>query len=392
MKHSRHVVAALLGATTLAAGAGGVAFADHGKRHDDNRQARVFTLSPDPAANPEGVAFSDRLGAFFVSDTGSGAIYRGTLKRSTVSPFIPGSAGHSAVGLKVFRGKLYAAGGSTGTITVYDLATKQPVAEFATGAGGFLNDLVVTRRGDVYVTDSTRPTLWHVTAAQVAAGSGTPQALDVSSVGFTTGFNLNGIVADGDRRLVTVQTSTGKLFRISLARGGAAIRSIAAVKGVSVPGGDGLLRDGGRLLVVQGGPPAQISSVKLRHGDRRGEVRDVRTSALLKGPSTIARARDLYLVVNADFATSTKPFTVAGLPRRGDDDDQGDDHGAHDQGDDGPAATPTPGDDDTGHASATPTPYYGGATGGDDHGSGGGNSGSGGGHGGGGYYGPGGDG
>jgi sugar lactone lactonase YvrE len=395
MKHSRHVVAALLGATTLAAGAGGVAFADHGKRHDDNRQARVFTLSPDPAANPEGVAFSDRLGAFFVSDTGSGAIYRGTLTRSTVSPFIPGAAGHSAVGLKVFRGKLYAAGGTTGTITVYDLATKQPVAAFATGAGGFLNDLVVTRRGDVYVTDSTRPTLWHVTAAQVAAGSGTPQALDVSAVGFTTGFNLNGIVADGDRRLVTVQTNTGKLFRISLARGGAAIRSIAAVKGVSVPGGDGLLLDGGRLLVVQGGPPAQISSVKLRHGDRRGEVRDVRTSTLLKGPSTIARARDLYLVVNADFATSTKPFTVAGLPRRGDDDD----HGAHDQGDDGPAATPTPGGDDTGHASATPTPYYGGATGGDDHGSGGGNSGSGGGNGGGGhggggggYYGPGGDG
>src|SRR4051794_16676527 len=398
MKHSRHVVAALLGATTLAAGAGGVAFADHGKRHDDNRQAGVFTLTPDPAANPEGVAFSDRLGAFFVSDTGSGAIYRGTLKRSTVSPFIPGSAGHSAVGLKVFRGKLYAAGGSTGTITVYDLATKQPVAAFATGAGGFLNDLVVTRRGDVYVTDSTRPALWHVTAAQVAAGSGTPQALDVSAAGFTSGFNFNGIVADGDRRLVTVQTNTGKLFRIELARGGAAIRSIAAVTGVAVPGGDGLLLDRGRLLVVQGGPPARISSVELRHGGRRGEVRDVRTSPLLKGPSTIARARDLYLVVNADFATSTEPFTVAGLPREDTGDDhgnqQGDDNGAHDQGDDN-------GDhahgDDTGQASATPTatptPYYGGATGGDDNGSGGGHGGgddggggnSGGGHGGGCY-------
>src|SRR3954453_6288922 len=247
MRHSRHLVVALLGATTFAAAAGGAPSAHHGARHSGRSHARVFTLAPDPAANPEGVAYSERLRAFFVSDTGSGAIYRGTLEGATVSPFIPGSAGHSAVGLKVFRGKLYAAGGSTGTITVYDLATRQAAATFATGSGGFLNDLVVTRRGDVYVTDSTRPVLWHVTAAQVAAGSGPPRALDVPAVGFTTGFNLNGIVADGDRRLVTVQTNTGKLFRIELARGGAAIRSIAAVTGVAVPGGDGLLLDRGRL-------------------------------------------------------------------------------------------------------------------------------------------------
>ena len=329
MKQSRHLIAVVLGATALAAAAGGVASADHhGRERKADNRARLFTLSPDPAANPEGIAFSKALGAFFVSDTGSGAIYRGTLGSTTVSPFIPGSAGHSAIGLKVFRGKLYAAGGSTGTITVYDLATKQVVAAFDTGSGGFLNDLVVTRRGDVYVTDSTRPTLWHVTAAQVAAGSGTPQALDVSrDIPFPSGFNLNGIVAAGERRLVVVQSNTGKLFRIALSRDGSAIRAIDAVTGVSVPGGDGLLLDRGRLLVVQGGPPAQISFVKLRHGDRRGEVSAVRTSPLLKGPSTIARARDLYLVVNADFATSTKPFTVAGLPR-------GDDAPNHDRGDD----------------------------------------------------------
>ena len=180
-----------------------------------------------------------------------------------------------------------------------------------------------------------------------------------------------------------------------------------------MPGGDGLLLDGGRLIVVQGGPPAQLSFVKLSHGARRGEVSDTRTSPLLKGPSTIARQSGLYLVVNADFATSTKPFTVAGLPVKvnkkddhghgnaGDDNhhDQGDDHGDdgpnHDQGDDdddngdddhGHAdATPTPyyggpgNDDGTAGATATPTPYYGGAQGGDDNGSGGGNSGSGGG-------------
>jgi sugar lactone lactonase YvrE len=116
-----------------------------------------------------------------------------------------------------------------------------------TGTGGFLNDVTVTRRGDVYVTDSFRPTLWHVTAEQVRAGSGTPQALDVSAIPYEGGgaFNVNGIVAKGDRTLVVVDTNSGKLFRIARADRGASI-----------------------------------------------------------------------LVVNADFGTSRKPFTVAGLPAR----------------------------------------------------------------------------
>jgi sugar lactone lactonase YvrE len=336
MKHSRIIGATALATAALAAAGGGVAFADH---HDGRDSARSFTLQPDPAANPEGVASDGR--AFYVSDTGSGAIYRGTLRNTAVTPYIPGASGRSAVGLKTRHGKLYVAGGGTGKITVYDLARKAPVASFDTGSGGFLNDLVITRRGDVYVTDSNRPTLWHVTGDQVRAGGGTPQALDVSEgIPYQTGFNLNGIVAKHDRRLVVVQSNTGKLFRIDLARRGDAIADIDQVQGVSVPGGDGMLLDRGRLIVVQGGPPARLSFVKLRDGATRGTVRETRTSPLLKGPSTIARRGHFYLVVNADFASSTKPFTVAGLPRDAgkDDDHHGDDHG-HDHG----------GDDDDDH-------------------------------------------
>ena len=50
------------------------------------------------------------------------------------------------------------------------------------------------------------------------------------------------------------------------------------------------------------------------------------------GSPTVARARDRYLVVNADFATSTVPFIVSGLARA-DGDDDGDDDGG-DRGDD----------------------------------------------------------
>jgi Cu-Zn family superoxide dismutase len=324
----KRTLIAFLAVLALAVGA---TVASAHKGHDDKggAKARTFTLKPDPAGNPEGVAFDQRSKAFFVGITADGAIYRGTLGSDTVAPYIPGAAGKSAVGLKVKHGKLYVAGGGTGSITVYDIATKAQVAKFETGSGGFLNDLQVTRNGDVYVTDSVRQTLWHVTAEQVAAGSGTPQGLDVSAIPYTTGeFNLNGIVAKSARKLVVVNSSTGKLYRIKLGHDGDSIDSIDEITGATVPGGDGMLLDNGRLVVVQG-DPAQLSFLKLRKDARRATLERTQTSDKLRGPSTVDRARKLYLVVNADFGTSTKPFTVAGLPRKA----KGHGHHGHGQDD-----------------------------------------------------------
>jgi hypothetical protein len=200
---------------------------------------------------------------------------------------------------------------------VYDLRTRDQVAQFQTGPGGFLNDLVVTSHGDVFVTDSFRPTLWHVTAAQVRAGGGTPQALDVSSgIDFVAGeFNLNGIVAKSSHKLVVVQSVNGKLFRIDLNRRRDAIRRIDLIEGATVQGGDGMILDRGRLVVVQGGDSPRIVFVKLRRDARRADVRATRTSALLEGPSTITRAEKLYLVVNANFDPALGTPNVAALLR-----------------------------------------------------------------------------
>jgi DNA-binding beta-propeller fold protein YncE len=318
MKHALRILVALVATVALAtAVTAASAHRGHGSGQSGNQGDRLFTLQPDPAGNPEGVAFNKRSKAFFVSITTDGAIYRGTLGSDTVSPFIAGGPGRSAVGVKVRNGKLYVAGGGTGSITVYDLDTRLAVATFQTGLGGFLNDLVVTGRGDVYVTDSFRPTLWHVTAEQVKAGSGTPQALDVSAIPYegNGAFNVNGIVAKSNRKLVVVDANSGKLFRIALGDNGTTIREIDEIEGVTVPGGDGLLLDRGRLVVVQGNL-AQLSFVKLRDGARSARLDGTRKSNKLRGPSTVARAKDLYLVVNADFATGRRPFTVAGLQRK----------------------------------------------------------------------------
>jgi sugar lactone lactonase YvrE len=311
---------------------GSVALADHGggghdghgnkgnDHHGAPATATVFTLTPSTHGNPEGVAAGSGS-EFFVGATGDGTIYRGTTDSPTVTEFITGAAGHSAVGMKVAGGRLYVAGGATGQIVVYDLGTRLQVASFDTGAGGFLNDLVVTRSGDVFVTDSFRPVIWHVTAAQVQAGSGIPEQIAVApEIAFATGFNLNGIVArDDGRELIVDQTNTGKLYRIDLGTS-AASRRIRQIDAPALVGGDGMLVDQGRLIVVVGSP-ATLNFLKLKGGASRAKLESTRTDPSLRGPSTVARVGKLLLVVNADFATSTTPFTVTGLPRGGDDED-----------------------------------------------------------------------
>jgi sugar lactone lactonase YvrE len=319
---SRLAVVAFTSTAVLLAGQAGIAQAKPKHFGQAATQTKVFTLDPSTHANPEGVAWDKQSRAFFVGATGDGTIYRGTLNNPTVSEFIafPADSGRSSIGMKVHRGLLYVAGGGTGNIYVYNLATKATVATFATGAGGFLNDLVVTPRGDVYVTDSFRPTLWHVTEAQVQAGTGTPEPIDIApKIEFVPGaFNLNGIVArEHGKELIVVNTTTGKLFRVVLTRDGSDARSIMAIGGLGtgLTGGDGMIVDRGRLVVVIG-DPATLNFVELRDHDLSGRVTNVRGDETLTGPSTVARAGNRYLVVNADFATSTTPFTVSGLPRR----------------------------------------------------------------------------
>jgi hypothetical protein len=65
------------------------------------------------------------------------------------------------------------------------------------------------------------------------------------------------------------------------------------------------------------GDPASLTFLRLSHDLSRAQIKNTVTDPTLRGPSTVARAGNRYLVVNADFATSTQPFTVSGLPRQG---------------------------------------------------------------------------
>jgi hypothetical protein len=358
MRQAWRVVAGLLAIGVVAAG-GSVALAnggDHGRRDNNGNRGNVlataiFSMPAAPDGNPEGVAVDKRSGRFFVSRTGTGAIFQGTLDSPTLTPFIAGGASTGnplATGMKVRKGLLYVAGASTGQIRVYDLANPTAAPKVFETGGGFINDLDLDRKGNVFATDSTKSTIYLVTAAQVAAGTGTPTAIDVSS-GITSdpaAFNLNGIVVRHRNELIVVQSNVGKLFRITFPgdddhgdddrRGRAAQATTPTIKeidlgGATVTGGDGLLLDRGRLLVVRGTngatPPAAgaapngsnglIDVVKLRRHDTRGRVGTPVFDASFAGPSTIARLRNRLLVVNANFAApaGTQTFTVSGVSR-----------------------------------------------------------------------------
>ena len=103
----------------------------------------------------------------------------------TLTPFIAGPGpgqGPVATGLKVRRGLLYVAGASNREVRVYNLAnpTAAPVV-FQTG-GGFINDLDLDSEGNVFATDSTKSTIYKITAAPTAHGTFTVSGIARNAV------------------------------------------------------------------------------------------------------------------------------------------------------------------------------------------------------------------
>jgi sugar lactone lactonase YvrE len=284
---------------------------------------------PGDTVFPEGVASGPRTGFFYVGSSTDGTIYRGRPDRRTMEVFLPGGADGrtAATGMKVDRqGRLYVSGAATGQMWVYDSHSRRLVRHFDTGLRGpntFINDVTVTPDGDAYFTDSVAPVLWRVPAAAVRHRDPTVAApqrfLDFTgtAVVYQAGFNLNGIwFAAGGRQLVTVQSNTGKLFRI-----GVADRSVAEipVAGGPLANGDGILLAGPVLFVARNANQL-IVTVGLDRKLSSGRVLAQFTDPALHTPTTLALSGTRLLVVNSQFdrqgpgLVPDLPFTVSGVP------------------------------------------------------------------------------
>jgi len=282
---------------------------------------------PGDGVFPEGIAVDRRRGVFYVSSTSDGTIFRGSLRRPELEPFLPGGRdGRTAafgLALDPVRGRLFVAGGATGRIFAYDTRKGELIRRFDTGAGGFVNDVAVGRDGTAYATDSFRPQLFRIGPGELRAPGRRALALEPflplrAPLAYRDGFNANGlVVAPGGKVLLVVQSNTGRLFRVDLAT-----RRIQAVGlgGASLPNADGLVLSGSTLYAVRNAGEA-IAKVRLSAGLRRGTVVSTVHDPSFAFPTTADVAGGRLLVVNSQFdARMTEPgpslpFTVSAIPR-----------------------------------------------------------------------------
>lgn len=318
------LLAAVLLALALSASAAAAPAAAGGHRPD------TYVL-PDDARYPEGITVAPASAELYISSVADGSIYRGELDTGRLEPYLPaGSDGRTqAVGLKATRDHLYVAGGTTGSVFIYDRLDGTLAGSFhnALAEGTFLNDLAVTRHGDVFVTDSYAPILWRLPAraleASASTGVGELEAwLDLTgtAVAYGEGFNLNGIVATPDgSALLVVQSNTGRLYRVDIAT-----RHVSEVdlNGDLLTNGDGLVLRGRTLYVVRNAD-AVIAKVRLNRALSAGRVRSSTTDASFAFPTTAALARGRLLVVNSQFdrggpagpGQPDVPFTISSIER-----------------------------------------------------------------------------
>jgi sugar lactone lactonase YvrE len=249
---------------------------------------------------PEGIA-TQKGDDFFTGSLVDGAIFKGSLRSGKGDIFVPGMPGRVAVGLSL-RGKtLFVAGGPTGDAYAYNTKTGEELGVFdLTDADStFVNDVIATRDA-AWFTDSFNQQLYKV-PIRGKGKFGRPQVVPLTGdIVFVPGeFNANGIeAARNGKRLIVVQSNTGKLFRVYPRTGEARTIDLG---GESVPSGDGILLDGGhRLWVVQNAIDT-LTLFDLESDLKSGRVVSRTTDEDFDVPTTVAESGDRLVIVNARF-------------------------------------------------------------------------------------------
>ena len=258
---------------------------------------------------PEGIDVGPGQVAY-VGSLADGSLYRADLRTGEGEVFSP-AVGSPSVGLEVDdRGRIFVAGGPTGTARVIDATTGELLADYAlsgagdgTTAASAVNDVVVTDRA-AYFTDSVAPVLYRLPLGRFGQ---LPAPDEVEVIPYSgdlvydedpATFDANGIETTPDgAALLVVQTRTGLLFRVDPETG----RSVQVrLRGEVLTSGDGLTRDGRTLYAVQ--PLSnQVAVLRLARDGRSGRVRERLTDEVLDVPTTVAVAGDRLHLPNARF-------------------------------------------------------------------------------------------
>ena len=290
------------------------ALAHKGGKHK-NHKPDVIAL-PD-GFQPEGITTGKRH-TFFVGSRATGAIYKGSLRSGEGQELVAGGDGKQATGLKVDRfGRLFVSGAGSKAIRVYDARTGTEISSYPVPEAGFINDVIVTKRG-AYFTDSNNARLYHIPfGKQGELGELVTITLGGDYVN-GAGFNANGIeAARGGKSLIVIKSNTGELFDVDAATGVAETIPVTGGDG-ELDEGDGIMRKGRKLYVVEN-QDNRVTVVRLRRNLSSGRiVREIDSDAF-DVPTTIARSGGRNYVVNAKFnsaSPATDTYEVVKVPRK----------------------------------------------------------------------------
>jgi sugar lactone lactonase YvrE len=275
-------------------------------------------------AFPESIA-ADRHHVYTTS-IADGTVYRGRPGAKTLEPFLPGGQDNrtQATGIKITGNRLLVAGAFTGRFFIYTDAGRL-VSSYVvpdTGEPTLVNDETVTPAGDVYITDSFRPVVYRIPAAEVnAPATGAHRTLQVAYQlpDYVAGqSNGNGIATTPDgKSLIIGYYYSGALYRLTLATG--ETRKIVAP---ALPSADGIVRQGNTLYIARA-VNNQVDSLRLSGDATQAAIVATRTYPGADTTTGVAVSGDRLLVTNSQMDTylfgdpQTSPvFTVESLPLR----------------------------------------------------------------------------
>ena len=193
---------------------------------DRQSQTRIYTL---PGENVFAYGVAVDGDTYYVTGWETEKIYRGDLHEPAAEELAHDAGWGPMSGIEVVGQRLLVARGFGGSVSLHDRRTGAVVARWTNNVWPdptLINDIVLAPNGDAYITDSERPVLYRIPAADL----GNPRA-DVEDLpvflewpdppyshyvpGF---FQANGIVVTPDgRHLLVVHYSDGILFRVRLA-------------------------------------------------------------------------------------------------------------------------------------------------------------------------------
>ncbi len=296
---------------------GSASAADNAQSASAASQAQPQRLQMPSGSMPEGIAI--RGSTAFLSSLTDGSVYRLNLESGETSPLHAGEQSIS-VGLLVdSQGRLFVARGKTGIIDVLDTESGERLARYqVTGPGShFVNDF--TQLGQaIYATDSFSPLLYRLPLREngdLPAADGV-ETIALSGIDYRDGFNANGIsqTPDGSALLI-VQTNTGKLFRVDPASGAA---TEVDTGGTSLKFGDGMLREGQLLYVVQN-RSNKVAVLELNEAGTSARLRTELQHPDFDTPTTIARHGDHLYLPNPRFGrqdAAQAEYFVTAIPYR----------------------------------------------------------------------------